>query len=325
VLGLGLVLGGCERGTQPEAVAPAGSTAAGELSAGADVVPAGSDPGPEAAAAGGEFLLLRDTGELTLSTSGGSARVLARGVADASYDPALELVWIQSVNELRVYDLRKPASESVLIAHGLSGARRLQVEHAESRLLPDDGCDLPFVELGWSRQPTLVGMVEEVPDLRLEGTAWLSAELARPRREVPRARLSAFDLRAARVRVPLPPERSRCEEPAACGAAVSLPGWGIELVLVQDQMGEDCWTRSCLLRDPETDRYATPPLPEHWGPIEETEAGTCGPFQFDQSGQRFLLERSLCSAAGCRKLGGRAIGWRDPGATVGTPGAPSAG
>ncbi len=273
-----------------------------------------------------EFLLLRDTGELTLSTpEGGASRVLERGVVDASYDPALELVWLQTIDELRVYDLRKPDAESVLIAHGLSGARRLQVDHAQSRLLPDDGCDLPFVELGWSRQPTLVGMVEEVPDLRLEGTAWLMAELARPRRDVPRTRLSAFDLRAARARVSLPPGRARCEEPAACGAAVPLPGWGIELVLVQDQMGEDCWTRSCLLHDPKTDRYATPPLPERWGSVDETEAGTCGPFQFDARAQRFLLERSLCSASGCRKLPGRAMGWRKPGATVGTPGAPGAG
>lgn len=317
------MLGACGRGPQSDAVEPIEGNVEVEIEGG---VPGPvAEPVPADAAGAQQFLLLRDTGELTLSTPEGASHVLARGVADASYDPALELVWLQTVNELRVFDLRKPAAESVLIAHGLSGARRLQVDHAESRLLPDDGCELPFVELGWSRQPTLVGMVEEVPDLRLEGTAWLAAEIARPRRDVPRTRLSPFDLRAARVRVPLPPERSRCEEPAACGAAVPLPGWGIELVLVQDQMGEDCWTRSCVLRDPETDRYATPPLAERWGPVEDTDPGTCGPFQFDASGQRFLLDRSLCTAAGCRKLGGRAIGWRDPGATVGTPGAPGPG
>lgn len=325
-LGLHLALGGCERGTRAEALAPASSLAARALGAGADDPPSSSRAGSEpAVGAAGEFLLLRDTGELTLSTLEGSSRVLARGVAEASHDPALELVWLQTSSELRVYDLRKLGGGSVLIANGLRGARRLQVEHPESRLLPDDGCDLPFVELGWRREPTLVGMVEEVPDLRLEGTAWLMAELSRSRREVPLAQRSSFDLRAARRRVPLPPERLRCEEPAACGAAVPLPGWGIELVLVQDQMGEDCWTRSCLLRDPDTDRYATPPLAERWGPLEDTEAGTCGPFQFDASGQWFLLDRSLCSATGCRKLGGRAIGWRDPGPTVGTPGAPNAG
>jgi hypothetical protein len=267
-----------------------------------------------------EFLLLSDSGELTVNTRAGTVKSLARGVIEASYDPEFELLWLGKSTELRVLDLRSGSAECVLIASGLHGGVRLQVDHDESNLVPDDGCDLPYVELDWGSEPTIVGIVEDIPDLRLEGANWLRAELRRPAREVPKVRMSAFDLRATDARVKLPAKRSSCDETSTCGAAVPFANWGIVLVLVSARMGGDCWTRNCLLLDPKTRHFALPSMPLHWGSLAEVEAGPCGPFRFNASGDSFLTERSLCSASGCDKLEGRALGWLTPGVTVGAPG-----
>jgi hypothetical protein len=316
-----LLLGACA--AHPGPIAPSEKRAA-EGTTGPEVAvdrAASPEPEPPSGPAEGEFLLLSDAGELTVRAKAGTAKTLARDVKEASYDAELELLWLETSTELRVYDLRSSPSESVLIASGLDGATRLQVDHGESNLVPDDGCDLPYVELDWSSEPTIVGMVEDIPDLQLTGADWLRAELHRPAREVPKSRMSTFDLRATEARVKIPAKRSSCEDASTCGAAVPFANWDIALVLVSDRMGGDCWSRTCVLHDAKTQRFASPAaLPLRWDSLAAVEAGSCGPFRFDASGDSFLTERSLCSASGCEKLEGRALGWLKPGPTVGAPG-----
>ncbi len=323
-----LALGACANATRPSPVAPSQGDDLPPGPSGAHTPSAGAaPPGAESVSstpdrpAANEFLVLTDAGELLAKTPEGASRVLAKNVADASYDPEPELIWLQTRDELQVYDLRKPAAVPVTIARGFEGPARLQVTHGESFLLPDDGCDLPFVELDWTEAPTIQGIIEELPALELTSARWLSTELNRSRRPVSPGRMSEFDLRASTERVRLPKKLLSCEEPSTCGAAVRFGKLPMQLVLVSDHMGGDCWERACILREAESGRVAAPPLAQQWTSVQAVTPGPCGPYQFDADGTSFLDERSLCApATGCKDIGGRALGWRNPGPTVGIPG-----
>lgn len=332
VRGLGLTvvcslvaLGACGGSSRPVA-APTENPVVSAAPAGIDA-PLASDPEPVAAPESGSsaatFLVLHAP-ELTLIDRSGRRSVLATDVQEASYDAVSELVWLRTSSELRVYDLRqkdvwKPA-ESVLIASGVENGPSIWVSQEGAGVMPDDGCESPSIQLDWTREPSIEGMLEPQESAKLEGQAWLARELNRPRRKVPGGRHSEFDLRAAKTHSKLPKKLTSCDEPTDCGTSVPFASWGIELVLVYDQQGGDCWERKCVLHDPKTGQFARPPLAEHWGSLAETKAGSCGPFQFDATGDAFIYGQSLCTKDGCTDLGGDAVGWLEPGPTVGTPG-----
>jgi hypothetical protein len=95
----------------------------------------------------------------------------------------------------------------------------------------------------------------------------------------------------------------------------------LQLVLLREAMGGDCWHRACLLHDTRTQRFASPLDVTHWERAERTKPGTCGPFMFDQWEQAFLTDDALCVLVeGCQSLGGSALGWLVPGEIVGRPG-----
>lgn len=95
----------------------------------------------------------------------------------------------------------------------------------------------------------------------------------------------------------------------------------VELVLVVEKMGGDCWQRECLLRDPRSGNFATPPTAAAWGEVNSTRKGPCGVYLFDHAQTSYLIDRMLCTPeTQCRDLGGLGLGWLVPGDSVGAPG-----
>jgi len=108
----------------------------------------------------------------------------------------------------------------------------------------------------------------------------------------------------------------------------------LRLVLGKDNLGADCFHRSCLVFNPETQQFASPPLlvdkegtpslapePPHWTSAKEASLGACDPYSFDEKGTTFLARRYLCKQNGpCQELEGEGIGWMRPGPIVGGPG-----
>jgi hypothetical protein len=159
-------------------------------------------------------------------------------------------------------------------------------------------------------------VLEPTPGMHIEHAAWLQANLNRPARTIAERR--EFGERHVHV----PRQLLHCEDPEQCGSAIGFGAQSVDLIRVTETMGGDCWHRSCLLRDANTGRFATPPEASSWGAAATTKSGSCGIFLFDKDESRVLLESRLCvQNQGCEELGGTAIGWRVPGDRVGAPGA----
>jgi hypothetical protein len=166
--------------------------------------------------------------------------------------------------------------------------------------------------LRWTAKPSLSSEEGEPLRMDAQGKAWLAEQRTRSARAV------EPQLRFLDDKVSLPQELLDCEDEESCGASVPFGPHGWQLVLVVDKSGGDCWTRSCLLHNPSSGQFASPPGAAHWDKAERVAVGGCGPYRFDPSEQAFLAEHMLCVASGqCAELGGEALGWLVPGKTVG--------
>lgn len=263
-----------------------------------------------------QFLMHADSGELMLKVVGSDdATVLAKHADGVLYDPALELLWFRDGSDLLVIDLRLSESRPVVIARGLPEINRFSIEHPTGLAETEDNCDLPVIALDWNKASKIECVLDPTPRMHIENTGWLQANLDRPARSVPERR--EFGER----RVRLPRRLLNCEDVQQCGSAIAFGADGLELVRVSERQGGDCWQRTCLLRDSNTGRFATPPDAPSWGTAEKTPGGSCGIFLFDNDGSRFLLGHRMCvSMRACTELGGTGLGWRVPGARVGAPG-----
>jgi hypothetical protein len=203
---------------------------------------------------------------------------------------------------------------------------------------PETGCEASgeAVELKLGAKAVL-RMVEtdQRRSLAGDGRRWVKEQQKRP--EVPAPAAQSFDPGAPRVT--LPKGWSGCDDVERCGLAASFGSGALRLVLVRDNLGADCFQLGCLLHDPATDRFATPPVrvdeggmptltaqPTRWTSAADATPGSCGPYRFDEQGSVFLTHRYLCrldgaaSAVTCEELPGEGIGWLRPGAVVGSPG-----
>jgi hypothetical protein len=262
------------------------------------------------------FLVHRESREIALrSLSSDAMHVLVPHADGALYQPELELIWFRDGERFGVIDLRKPVEGPVMLARGMPSEDRFRIERGSERVRTSDGCDLPYVSLTWSEAPVLEAFLSEAPELRIEGGAWLAAELARPARAV------GQDHALSGAKLKLPKKAAQCERPVACGASGAFGDGGKLLVLVREELGGDCIDRACLLYDPGTERFATPPKAEAWGAAQATAPGSCGPYLFDRTQRWFLVDHRLCSLEqGCRDVGGESLGWLVPGDSVGVPG-----
>lgn len=261
-------------------------------------------------------------------------------------------------SQLMASDLRSPAeaSEPKWLASGLPHSPTLLVRRRKTPSAPAQFVRSPsnceprnLISIHLDRNPLITSASEpqQQVTLRPGARAWLLAQLDRPsapgRMEHAAAAApttepsqpTAHGFSLSDQSVNLPPGWQRCDDAERCGLSVPFGQSGYRLVLVSDRLGADCWRRSCLLFDPDSQRFASPPLmrdqttlkgslaelPRRWSSAVEAQPGSCGPYFFDRTGRRFLAGRFLCELQGrCRPLSGQAIGWLEPGLVVGEPG-----
>ncbi len=264
------------------------------------------------------FLFENADGQLVLrGTSSGPGQVLAHAAQRALYDERLELVWYEDGERLWVRDLRKLQADPVLIAEHLSEHAELHVARkADLMLEPADGCDsVPVLLLNWSEKSAFEAFYTDVPALTAEGSAWLAAELKRPARTLPKTQAFSETQRDSAWTG----DRSQCEEPFVCGSSLTF-GAGTKQLLLTSAHSGDCWHFACVLRDSQTGAFTTAPDAKSWGAASAASPGSCGPYRFNRDGSAFLVDERLCLADGsCQALGGRALGWLEPGVTLGAP------
>lgn len=267
------------------------------------------------------FLLANARATLELrSAASGFSYPLAENAQIVLYDPALELVWVSDGQTLSVIDLRNPAPHTVaplVIATGLPPHVEIQVQRGQHQVMPMDACDVaPIVVLHWTSAPWIEADHGQ-PLTGLAGSSWLAREIQRPVRQSGEQRW--FHPSAAHVALPL--ERARCEDARWCGASLDYGATGLRLVLTEQSEGSDCRQFGCLLFDPTSGGFATPPQSPRWGSAPDMPSGSCGPYRFDSGGRVFLVDDLLCAVGGeCEALGGVGIGWLAPGLVVGAPG-----
>ncbi len=284
----------------------------------ATAAPSGAAAIPEPhAGVDDEFLVLTAARELVLRTAQGIVRVLARSVSDALYDPKLELVWLEG-DSLRVLDLRQPGADPVLVAPNWVGTSQLSISHPASSVSSNERCDFgDATVLTWDDNPKLERIAEQTSELRLESGGWLQAELHRAAREL--SDDTASSLQSEQPRMGLPAGVARCGDPEECGRAVTFDASGLELVLAVTLQG-DCWHPYCLFHDPKSGAWSSPLPGDRWRGSADGKAGPCGTYAFNRSGLSFLIGDRLCGPGErCQALGGRALGWRNPGRNVGAP------
>jgi hypothetical protein len=275
------------------------------------------------------FLMTNERAELELRAAGSDFTYpLASNARHVLHDPALELAWLSDDQTLSVIDLREPAPDTVapvVIASKLPPHVEIHVERGGQHMGPEgpasvepvDACDLaPILVLHWEPEPWIESDQGQ-RSTELEGRAWLARESGRVARPAGEERW----LHPSDAHVALSPDRARCEEAEWCGASQPFAASGWELVLAEQSQGADCWQFGCLLREPRSGAFGTPPQPSRWGPAEDMPSGPCGPYRFDAPGTAFLVNALLCAVGGsCAELGGAAIGWLTPGVTSGAPG-----
>ena len=276
------------------------------------------------------ILVTNDVGLIARAMDSGRTKVLRAGPAEwVLLDTELELAWIQGQASLHVLDLRRPSEKAVLIAQGLTGSLKVQIDRdtgAESTHLEvPEVCVQPAdLFLEWNREPilhVLAGDPEEekrqMGSASLVGTAWLRAELGRASTGPSVARLE-FGPASAALK---PANTLKCALLGDwCGKALPFDGSG-RMLLLTDYSEGDCQHYGCRLYDPATKKYATPPDASSWTEMAKVAPGPCGPYHFDHAGKYFFNQERVCKVGGsCEKLGGRGIGWIGGGTDVGTDG-----
>jgi hypothetical protein len=309
--------------TQPPARTAPQATHSPTFSAPTETSTAGVAPKPAPAtirlgARSGQFLVRKVESDqiLLVSQETADSRVLTPAAA-ALFQPEFALLWFRDGERLKVLDLEKQGAAPVTVAEGLPEVDRFSITGHGASVDTDDGCDLAWIELTWSATPTIESLLEAAPQIRIVNRDWLVGELPRPPRKVGERR----EFSSSKSHVRLPKKLLECEDANSCGAALELGNRGLELVLVRQRAGGDCVQAACLLRDPKTGLFATPPSGSAWAKADKTRPGPCGPYMFDRTQSSFLVGDRLCTAdGGCKKLGGVALGWLEPGDTIGDPG-----
>jgi len=246
-------------------------------------------------------------------------QLLAREVQNVLYTPELELFWYSDATRLWVIDTRNldvSTWQPVLIASNLPQNDRLHVERSGSHYtgpgrISDETMEL---DLHWEARPWIGGGADGQRLENLDGAAWLTRERARPARAVP-----VSDFTRAGHRVTLPPDWTGCKGPdGTCAAALPFGPRGWELVVTNEDFGGDFLEHECLVHDPATHTFATPPDGKKWAAPREVPPGPCGPYLFNHGNDAFLVSDVVCSVGGaCTQLEGTGKGWLDPGGIVG--------
>lgn len=274
-----------------------------------------------AEAKGQPVVLHLDTNRRLVASSvdGSWTRVIADGPFEwGMVEPALDLVWVKKERQLQVMDLRAskatpraiaeiPLDVSVSISWNVGGRSGLTER-------PSFCEPVAHLTLEWGDVIAFEGYYdrEAKTGARLIDKGWLKAQRGRRVNK-----LSRPWWQRPSHRVTLPKE-IECED-ADCGAAVPFGASGKLLVLTGFDLGEDCRHFACQILAPDG-RLGPPPGATTDEEVLSLPAGSCGPFDFEDSGKHYLAGSKVCSIDGhCRGLGGPAIGWLTGGSLVGPP------
>jgi hypothetical protein len=255
--------------------------------------------------------------------------VIASDVLELLYDAELELLWFSDeggrlwVSDLRALAASSPGSAShaslspnVLIASDLPEHEKLSVWVGDRYVEGPGQLGEGSIELSlrWEDDPHFETDAGEHLG-RIEGRAWLERERARPTRPVPAVQQPD----EPGPHIPLPAAIARCDNPELCGAARPFGQSGWQLVVTKtDETHGDFSHYGCLLYDPARATFARPPDTRTWQPAADPDLDTCGPYRFNSAGDAFLASDQVCRVGSeCTPLHGSAIGWLEPGMTVG--------
>jgi hypothetical protein len=250
--------------------------------------------------------------------------VIASDVLELLYDAELELLWFSDTGgRLWVHDLRTLAASStaattpsVLVASELPEHQKLSVWVGDRYVEGPGQLGEGSIELSlrWDDDPRFETDAGEHLG-RIEGRAWLERERSRAARVIP-ARQQPDE---PGPHLPLPAGIAQCDNPELCGAARPFGPGGWQLVITRtDETRGDFSHYGCLLYDPSRAAFAPLPEAQPWLPSANPELDTCGPYRFNAAGTAYLASDKVCRiAADCTPLAGVAIGWLEPGVTVG--------
>jgi hypothetical protein len=321
------------KGSSDEPTAPGSSQLQSSPTSAAPAPSAAASPPSPSLDDSPRFLAGTAGESISLHSLRGPIRVVVPQVSAWLYDPAHTLLWFLDDTRFAVADLRN-AAPALELANNLPPASSIWIEWPSSEpapfVRPETGCEesAGAIELKISLQPKLRLLDGRRQRALLQGAVrWLQKQLTR-RGAVP----PTLDFSPGAQRVPLPSRWSGCEEREDCGLAVPFGSGPLRLVLVREHL-EDCAHRSCLLFNPETQKFASPPVlvdrsgapslapPPTWSDVAHAIPGSCGPYLFDASGAHFATQHYLCGTeGGCRDLGADFIGWLQPGPGVGAAG-----
>ena len=319
LLGTAAVLSGCSRKSESTGTPTA-------------TRPKAAPPAPLSTWAADEPVALVHTKSAVIALAIRTGRVRPlwpRAATWVFHDPKLDLLWIQTNDEVHVVDLRADKDEATLIASGLPpgvpiGITRRTPTGSHASTSPS-GCDSGrTLLLDWAQAPRCRYLDEhtagwiEPHGTTLQGRAWLLAQLTRgagpadvTRRDFPFGQGQQLGAIAGRG--------AQCSS-EVCGRPIDFDGTGVTLVVTRFEQG-DCQHLACHLHDPSTKKFATPPVAASWGDLDSVASGPCGVYHFDRSGRRFLIGGRQCSVGGvCEPIGGEGVGWLSGGVDVGASG-----
>lgn len=289
----------------------------------------------------GLFLVHDDQGGILLRASDKvtNARVLVPRASSWLYDDEHDLLWTLQDQRLTVTDLRVEGPR-IPIAEGISDESAIWVEwpsvpsQEHTRFVERRASCEPWqvAKLRLQSAPTLFSLATDTnPPFLPGGLTWLKGQTTRSVKTPRQVHFFSSKKKGDELEV----SELGCDDRERCGLSVPYGTSHLRLVLVRDRFGADCWHRSCLLFDPETHLFASPPIfenpatgalstrsdPRQWSAAKTAVPGICGPYAFDTSGTTFLVRRYLCRLnEECQDLGGEVIGWLVPGLIVGEPG-----
>jgi hypothetical protein len=273
------------------------------------------------------FIVLTDQRDLELRAFGTAGlkpfkHVIGGDVQQTVYNPELGLFWFLDAERLWVLDLYEVGAgvaKPVLIASHLPAAAKLYILKDATFQSPGQvGEGSMEMELHWDEEPSITATVSGEEGKQefhhLDGSAWLSQERSRAPRSAP----AWIEFAERGPHAPLPVARARCTDKRQCGAALPFGDRGWQLVISGDEYG-DFEHHFCLLYDPATRLFATPPRAAAWADATALESAGCGPYFFNERNDAYFDFEVICRTSGvCAPLDdASAEGWVVPGVGVG--------
>jgi hypothetical protein len=234
----------------------------------------------------------------------GEQVVFTAAVDSASYDAALDLVWLRSKGTLQVIDLRDPKRKPIVIAKKMpegGGWAVVMPGKGGATYNTDYVAVFPLLDVKSGKFKPGMGAYEGVdPDsekaakkaikkIKIVGKAWLGKLKKRAARDVP----APADKAGPQVELPDTIETS-CDDAEECGSSVTFGATPYLLVTVEHSCGDACYT-SCVLYDPKTKKLASPTTSSPWA--ASADPGPCWDYAHAADGA-WLNGAMRCTADG---------------------------